>query len=277
MILPRREFVRAASGAVLALAGCGSLTEPDRGSPRLTARPRVPDTPVTPGQLIALDLPDPYGSALYLPTGYQSTVPIPFLLALHGAGGSASGQLSLMRPLAEQYGCALLAVSSRNSTWDAITGEFGPDIAYLDQALAFAFRRCNADPTRLGVEGFSDGASYTLALAVVNGDLFRRAIAFSPGFIPAFADAPNGDPEFFFAHGRQDTVLPIDCGTRRLAGLLEADNYRVSVNEFDGVHEVPAEIADQAARWLVEQRTVPVTVQHHFESPGATPCIPRPQ
>lgn len=198
------------------------------------------------------------------------------LLALHGAGGSASGQLAFMRPLAEQYGFALLAVSSRNTTWDAINREFGSDIDYLDQTLAFAFQRCNVDPARLGVEGFSDGASYTLALAVVNGDLFRRAIAFSPGFIPAFDDAANGDPEFFFSHGRQDTVLPIDCGTRRLAALLQADHYRVSVNEFDGVHGVPAEIADQAAQWLVETRAVPPSGQHQFESPRATPCIPRP-
>lgn len=276
MTVPRRDFMRAASGALLALAGCGSLTGPGSGSPRLSARPRTPNTQVTPGQLIPLNLPDPYGSGLYVPTSYQSTVPIPFLLALHGAGGSATGQLALMRPLAEQYGFALLAVSSRNSTWDAINGSFGPDIDYLDQALAFAFQRCNVDPTRLGVEGFSDGASYTLALAVVNGDLFRRAIAFSPGFIPSFDDAPNGDPEFFFSHGRQDTVLPIDCGTRRLASLLQADDYRVSVNEFDGVHEVPAEIADRAAQWLVEMRAVPPPVQHQFKGPGATPCIPRP-
>jgi predicted esterase len=276
MMLPRREFVRAAGGALLALAGCGSPTEPGPASPRLTARPRPPTKPVTPGQLITVDLPNPYGSALYLPTSYQPAVPIPFLLGLHGAGGSANGQLAFMRPLAEQYGFAFLAVSSRSTTWDVVTTEFGPDIAFIDRALEFAFQRCNADPTRLGVEGFSDGASYTLALAVVNGDLFRRAIAFSPGFFPAFDEAVNGDPEFFFSHGRQDTVLPIDCGTRRLAGWLEVDNYRVVVNEFDGVHEVPAEIAQLAAQWLVEQRVVPPPVQHQFVSPGPIPCIPRP-
>lgn len=37
------------------------------------------------------------------------------------------------------------------------------------------------DTTRLGVGGFSDGASYALSLGLTNGDLFTHVIAFSPG------------------------------------------------------------------------------------------------
>jgi predicted esterase len=182
-----------------------------------------------------------------------------------------------MQPLAEQHGFALLAVSSRAATWDVVNGDFGPDVEFIDRALTFAFDRCNVDPSRTGVEGFSDGASYALGLGLVNGDLFRRVIAFSPGFIPAFDETVNGDPELFFSHGRQDTVLPIDCGSRRLTALLQADSYRVTLVEFDGIHTVPVEIADQAVRWFVESRTVPPSVNHQFVSPGQVPCHPHPQ
>lgn len=277
MSLPRRDFVRAASGALLALAGCVSPTGPDSRSPRLTARIHPPTTPVTPGQLIPVDLPNRYGSALFIPSSYRSTVPIPFLLGLHGAGGSATGQLTFMQPLAEQHGFAMLAITSRDLTWDAVHGEFGPDVEFIDRALTFAFDRCNVDPARTAIEGFSDGASYGLGLGLVNGDLFPRVIAFSPGFLPGFDDPVNGDPEFFFSHGKQDTVLPIDCASRRLVTLLRADSYRVALVEFEGTHGVPTEIADQAARWLVEQRTTPPGVQHQFVSPGQVPCHPHPQ
>jgi predicted esterase len=147
----------------------------------------------------------------------------------------------------------LLAVTSRDTTWDVVNGDFGPDVDFIDRSLTFAFDRCNLDPARTGLEGFSDGASYALGLGLVNGDLFRRVIAFSPGFMPAFEEPVNGDPEFFFSHGRQDTVLPIDCGSRRLAALLQADSYRVTLVEFEGIHTVPAEVADQAVRWAGEQ------------------------
>jgi 4-alpha-glucanotransferase len=40
--------------------------------------------------------------------------------------------------MAAELGCAVLAPDSRGATWDAVTGAFGPDVRFLERALAVA-------------------------------------------------------------------------------------------------------------------------------------------
>lgn len=97
--------------------------------------------------------------------------------------------------------------------------------------------------------GFSDGATYALALGRANGTLFSRIIAFSPGFlIPAHL---RGSPRIFISHGRQDDVLLIDSCSRIIVPRLRRDGYDVTYREFDGEHEVPDAIVREALEWFV--------------------------
>ena len=57
------------------------------------------------------------------------------------------------------------------------------------------------DPARLVIGGFSDGASYALSLGLINGQLFRKVAAFSPGFV--VTGEPEGKPRVFISHGPQ--------------------------------------------------------------------------
>lgn len=62
-------------------------------------------------------------------------------------------------------GIILLAPDSRGATWDdlpAAQGSFGPDVAFINAALAQTFALYNVDAARLGIQGFSDGATYAL-------------------------------------------------------------------------------------------------------------------
>ena len=64
-------------------------------------------------------------------------------------------------------GIMVLAPDSRGATWDdlpAAQGSFGPDIAFINAALAQTFALYNVDAARLGIQGFSDGATYALGL-----------------------------------------------------------------------------------------------------------------
>ena len=64
-------------------------------------------------------------------------------------------------------GIMVLAPDSRGATWDdlpAAQGSFGPDIAFINAALAQTFALYNVDATKLGIQGFSDGATYALGL-----------------------------------------------------------------------------------------------------------------
>jgi phospholipase/carboxylesterase len=247
--LTRRRFVQALGGGLVALAGCGtSPTEQPAGSARLSARPGVPAGTIAPG-LWPIGLAGERDGALLVPASYQAEVAAPLMLLLHGAGGSADDMLDFRSADAEREGILLLAVDSRADTWDAIRGAFGPDVAFIDQALAHVFARCRVDPGRVIVEGFSDGASYALGLGIANGDLFTHVVALSPGFVPAFDGDPVGNPPIFVAHGTQDRVLPIDQTSRRLVPMLRGEGYTVEYVEHDGGHVVPASVAAQALEW----------------------------
>ena len=82
-----------------------------------------------------------------------------------------------------QTGMIIMSPQSQSSSWDVIRGGYGPDVEVMDQALHALFAKCNIDPGRCSIGGFSDGASYALSLGVTNGDLFSHIIAFSPGFM----------------------------------------------------------------------------------------------
>ncbi len=220
---------------------------------RLEARPAAGGTPGAAasrpsGGLQPLELARGRDGLLYVPAGYAPDRPPPLVVLLHGAGGDARDILSVLRPHADAQGLLLLAPDSRQGTWDVIRGGYGPDVAFLDAALAATFARYAVDTHRVAVSGFSDGASYALSLGVLNGDLATHLIGFSPGFLAPPAVA--GRPRVFISHGRGDRVLPIDRCGRRLARVLSATGYPVEYLEFGGGHEVPADVAVTALQWL---------------------------
>ena len=106
------------------------------------------------------------------------------------------------------------------------------DVAFVDRALARVFETVSVDPARLAVGGFSDGASYALSLGLINGDLFGRVVAFSPGF--EIAGDAHGRARFFISHGKADTVLPIDFCSRMIVPRLRTRGYDVTFREFNG-------------------------------------------
>lgn len=171
-------------------------------------------------------------------------------------------------PTIDGLRAAVLAPDSRGHTWDviqarqftlvdAITGQrhasaFGPDVMFLDRALERVFRTVAVDPMHIAVGGFSDGATYALSLGLMNGDLFRRIVAFSPGFV--VDGAPRGRPEIFVSHGLTDEILPIDDCSRRFVPDLRKRGDAIALREFDGGHEVPAAIAREGLAWALDAR-----------------------
>ncbi|HWL38997.1 MAG TPA: hypothetical protein VNO75_02070 [Gemmatimonadaceae bacterium] len=232
------------------MTGCvdgttGSNPQP-RGSARLGSRPVLPGT-LAPAGIQTLGLGGSRDALLYVPTGHVVSEPLPLLVLLHGAGTSASQWFGSYGARAEAARMIVLAPDSRRSTWDMFFGEFGPDIDFIDQALDATFGRCSVDPSRIAVGGFSDGASYALALGIANGDLFNRIVAFSPGFLSI--DEPIGRPSILVSHATDDTVLPVAV-TRGNVARLRASGYPVEFLEFTGGHAVPASVSDAAFRWL---------------------------
>jgi predicted esterase len=218
---------------------------------RLQARPAEPiaaeSSPIGLLQLEAGGVRDGY---LYVPAAYRTERPAPLVVLLHGAGEDARDGLALLREQADTSRLILVALTSREYTWDVVVGRgrYGPDVAAIDRTLEEIFSHYAVDPTRVAVGGYSDGASYALSLGITNGDLFTHVLAFSPGFIaPA---RQRGSPHIFVSHGTRDRWLPIDRCSRTIVPRLERAGYDVRYREFEGGHVVPPEIGHEAADWL---------------------------
>jgi len=248
----RREFLALlGAGALVQACKKSSLDGPNPlGSPRLTARPGTPTQTVAAGT-INITAANPNDGYLVVPPNYDPGRKWPLVLGLHGAGQGATYTLGSMGPMATSRGFVLLAPGARGLTWDVISYKYSYDLAFIDTALKWAFDRCNIDPARVSVQGFSDGASYAYGLGLGNGDLFSRIVANSPGMAP-IADADLlGKPKVFDSHGTLDTVLPIDGGSRPIVRDLKNMGYDVTYVEFAGGHELPDDIRSQAMDWML--------------------------
>jgi len=247
--ITRRRFGTMASGLLAPIAfggACGLQGAQDAGSARLRARP-VAGTKTTASGRARLGLDPNRDAILHVPARVASS-PLPLLVLFHGAGGSGERQLGRIVTAVDAAGVVVLAPDSRGSSWDAIRRGFGPDVAFIDRALARVFETVNVDPARIAVGGFSDGATYALSLGLTNGDLFRRIVAFSPGFV--VNAPPQGKPRIFVSHGIADEILPIDRCSRVLVPALKSRGYDVAYREFAGGHEAPPAIADEGLKFV---------------------------
>lgn len=197
----------------------------------------------TPGRH-PLGLDDRRDGAFLVPSGLDPAKPAPLVVALHGAGGAAMQMIDLLAVPAERHGIIVLAPESRSSTWDVIRGGYGPDVTFIDRALAKIFQLHPIDPARIALSGFSDGASYGLSLGVINGALFDHILAFSPGFMAPTSTADT--PRIFVSHGIHDEVLPINPCSRRIVPALKRAGYDVEYHEFHGGHVAPPEMIERA-------------------------------
>jgi phospholipase/carboxylesterase len=201
---------------------------------------------------------------LYIPTDHAE--PLPLLILLHKAGGSASEWFrgsGSYAPYADRGHFIILAPESPGQSWGTGPKEWGYDYVAINRALEEAFARCAIDRSRLAIGGFSDGG-------LANGDVFRYIIAFSPGFIVRAQargrQGPRGVevPLLYIAHGSGDNVLPIASTSRIFVSSLRKNGYTVEFREFSGGHHLSRQVADQAMSWLItafhERRSNPIKI-----------------
>ena len=244
------------SGATIASVTMGSACKGIGGSVivsdgRLTARPRNDVKTSATGE-IKLGLDSERDAVLQIPKNAGQS-PLPLFVMLHGATQSAEEMFWYLGTTHEEAGVAVLAPNSRDTTWDAIGGDgFGIDVEYLNRALERVFETTAIDPARVSVGGFSDGASYALSLGLINGDFFNSIVAFSPGFV--ISGDIHGQPRIYISHGTHDHILPIDRCGRRIADGLKGYGYDVTFREFEGDHEIPADIAREGLSWVLKAR-----------------------
>jgi phospholipase/carboxylesterase len=223
----------------------------DRG--RLTARP---GSGAVKGDfrtgIHKLNLDKQRDGCLYIPATYTPEIPCALAVMLHGAGRNADHGLSLIKDYADKNRIIILAPASREYSWDIIAlDKFGPDVIFIDEALACIFENYAVDTNKIAIGGFSDGASYALCLGLSNGDLFTHVLAFSPGFV--YTRERTGNPVIFISHGTHDDILPIKPCSERIVKELKTNGFSPVYRKFDGRHEIPPNISQAAINWFLER------------------------
>jgi len=234
----------------LALAATALAADSSRHT-RLTARPGAPTESPAFG-LRDLGLAAKRDGFVYVPFNYDPSSPAPLLILLHGAGGSAKRAWIAYAEMAEPRGIIVLAIDSRSHrTWDIMLGGWGPDVRFIDRALAHVFSHYRIDPAHIALAGFSDGASYALSLGAANGDLFTHLVAFAPGSIRPVA--PRGKPRIYLSHGTEDAILPVDISRRGIVPTLRKAGYDVTYRETNLDHIVDRSISIEMLDWFLEE------------------------
>jgi phospholipase/carboxylesterase len=230
MIVSRRQFLAAAAPLVV------PLQTPGR------------EAKAAPGRY-ALKLGDDRDGFVYLPQSYDDSKSLPLLMMLHGAGNT-SLSVQYTFPYADEFGVIVLAPDSRDErTWDGVLRNWGPDIDFMSEAMAQTASRYRLDRNRLGVGGFSDGASYALSFGISFGDQFKSIIAMSPGVMQPIA--ARGKPRIFISHGLSDRVMPIDDTSRKFVPKLKGLGYDVTYREYEGRHSPSPPVVREAFEWFV--------------------------
>jgi phospholipase/carboxylesterase len=94
---------------------------------------------------------------------------------------------------------------------------------------------------QIDIIGFSQGAALAYTLLFLHPKRIRALAALS-GFMPEGAvelieNTPLAGKQFFIAHGRQDSMIPINQARRSVA-LLEGSGAQVSYFESDTGHKI---------------------------------------
>lgn len=217
---------------------------------RLLSRPGEPigGEDISPG-LREFDVAPGRRALLLVPRTYRPDRATRFVLALHGVSGMAEGAMRIYAPTADDDGLLVLAPQAADVEWDMFHGGYGKDVRFIDAALTKVFNGFRVDPTRMLVSGFSEGASYSLTMGLINGDLFTNVASLSPEFVGP--GAHSGRPRIYISHGTEDRVYPIDETSRKIVPKLRNQGYRVRYHEYGGRHELNLDIAAEATRWFL--------------------------
>lgn len=197
--------------------------------------------------------------------------PPPLVLLLHGLGADERDLLPLARGLDPRF----LVVSARapylappGFAWYAIDRAAMPP--RIDPAEVEASREAleelvpelcvsyGADPARVFVFGFSQGAVLGYALALARPDLVRGLVAHSGRLLPqslsrAAPAAALARLEALVLHGAEDDVLPVARGREAPLLLAPLLGPRVEYREYALGHGISPESLGDAARWLADR------------------------
>jgi phospholipase/carboxylesterase len=178
----------------------------------------------------------------------------PLLTVLHGAGRQDEMLVRAYRDEPERRQAAFFIPRSTSPTWDLIVGEDRCDLDFLEHAYAEIYRRVPVDHARQALIGYSDGASYALAIGLSNPRLFSAIMGWAAGFVvfdPAGIAPDDPKPRILLEHGTHDPVFPLEQIAVRNCAILRQLGYEVELRvDEGGVHWPSRSFQSAALDWF---------------------------
>jgi predicted esterase len=179
----------------------------------------------------------------------------PLVLVLHGAGRQDEMLARMLREEADRRQAVFVVPRSRAMTWDLIAGGAGEDLAFIKVVLESVYGRFPIDPRRQAVIGFSDGASYALALGLSNPRVFDAVMGWAAGFVAIDTNnfaADDPKPRVLLEHGTRDQLFPFEQVAVPIRDLLTRLGYPLEywVDE-GGIHWPRADLMPAMLDWYL--------------------------
>jgi len=213
----------------------------------------------------------PQRAALFTPDEIEPGRRYPLLTVLHGAGRREELLMKAYRDEAERRQALFLIPRSFHMTWDLITAATQgaeasaaggassgrPDLDFLEYAYDLIFRRYPIDAERLGLVGYSDGASYALSVGLSNPHLFRAVMGWAAGFVAIENEATAKDvrrPAVLVEYGTHDELFPFEQVAVPMREQLEAFGCAVTFRVDQGGRHWPSgDFQDEALDWFFSE------------------------
>jgi phospholipase/carboxylesterase len=203
--------------------------------------------------------------ALPLPNGAMALIPaLPpldaqppaLIILLHGAGQTPGDMIARFAADPDCADAVLLAPKSDGPTWDVIrmaqrsaleaTSLSGGPLRYSSSkdadrviaAIAALRAQVRIDPAQMVLLGFSDGATFALALGTGRDRPFSGVVALSPGLVVVNA-RPARDRPVLVMHGTNDRSLPFEVTKSEIVPALRSAHLAVRLDPFSGDHAIP--------------------------------------
>lgn len=162
---------------------------------------------------------------LHLPAKFKKGKPLPLVIAFHGGGGNAENMIRMSGfndksdkesflvayPNGSgQFGNLLLTFNAGGCCAYAMENKVD-DVSFISKLIDKLVIEYGADPSRVYVTGFSNGALISHYLAA---KLSEKIAAAAPvaGSIFASSPKPNGKVAILMIHGTADTAVPYEGG-----------------------------------------------------------------
>jgi phospholipase/carboxylesterase len=195
----------------------------------------------------------------------------PLLLLLHGIGSNEHDLYGLAPFLDQRF--LIISVRAPNTlgpgSYAWFDADFTPRGPVINPEQAEASRKTlitllheattayGADPERVYLMGFSQGAIMSASVALTQPELVAGAVLMSGRILPEILPLIASNEEltglpFLVVHGTADMVLPISHG-RASREFLSSLPVELTYHEYPMGHEVSQESLADVTTWLTEQ------------------------